>query len=200
MKSTHEPFDDELRRRLLNYTEEPNRHIWHNILPRIDSFNPEPRWVVWITRLSVLVIGLSGIFFLTDSVRNPVDKTFYQTFSGVTATDSSRAQVPFYPPGESVPGKRNPDLNRTVNGMPAGPSKQQEQLTSSLLRNASGKRENLPVIEETDPALAGPEDLTVNSGLILQDPATARAVVDMHSLRMFFLICITGSSIRMPED
>ena len=75
MKSTHEPFDEELRRRLLNYTEEPNKHVWQNILPRLRSVHPEPQWVVWTTRLSVILIVLSGIFYLTDGVRNPMETT-----------------------------------------------------------------------------------------------------------------------------
>src|SRR6185436_17845651 len=63
MKSTREPFDDELRERPLQYTEEPDRDLWQNITPHIVSINPEPGWVVWSQRVSAIVmVGASLLF------------------------------------------------------------------------------------------------------------------------------------------
>lgn len=67
MKSTHEPFDKELRGRLLDYKEEADKDLWPGIAARIVSVNPAPVWVVWSNRLSIVVIVLSTALFLNEN-------------------------------------------------------------------------------------------------------------------------------------
>jgi hypothetical protein len=57
MKSTREPFDDELKDRLLQYTEEPDGDLWKRIAPHIVSIRPEIAWVVWSQRFSAIILG-----------------------------------------------------------------------------------------------------------------------------------------------
>lgn len=65
MKNTRKPFYEELKRRLLNYGEEPDNDLWKGIVPHIGSVSREPNWIVWITRLSIIIIALStGVFMI----------------------------------------------------------------------------------------------------------------------------------------
>jgi len=59
MKSPHKLFDDELKERLQQYTEEPNETLWQGIASKI-SINHEPNWVGWSQRISgAVVIGIT---------------------------------------------------------------------------------------------------------------------------------------------
>jgi len=71
MKSQHESHDDELRERLLHYTEEPERDLWGGIAPHIVSVNPEPVWVVWTQRVSAVVIGGVAIMIASFQIGIP---------------------------------------------------------------------------------------------------------------------------------
>lgn len=61
MKSTHDPFEVELRDRLRHYTEEPDKDLWKGIAIRIVSVNPGSGQVVW-TRISTVIVILSFLF------------------------------------------------------------------------------------------------------------------------------------------
>ncbi|MEX2232657.1 MAG: hypothetical protein WD824_10880 [Cyclobacteriaceae bacterium] len=94
MKSTHEPFDKELKGRLLNYTEEPDKDLWQGIVRSVVSLGPEPRWVVWTNRLSVLLIALSGVFFLTVEERNPEKEMLGELSSSYSDIDTIQVRHP----------------------------------------------------------------------------------------------------------
>lgn len=64
MKNTHKSFYEELKRRLRNYAEEPDNDLWKGIVPYIASVSREPDWIVWVTRLSIVVIALSTAVFI----------------------------------------------------------------------------------------------------------------------------------------
>jgi hypothetical protein len=66
MKSTHEPFDDELNDRLRQYTEEPDGDIWKRIAPQIVSVKSETGWLVWSQRISAIVLGAMIMFEITQ--------------------------------------------------------------------------------------------------------------------------------------
>ena len=66
MKDTNERFDDKLKERLLNYEEEPDKDLWKGIAQGIVPVRAEPVWVIWSTRLSVVVLlSAVSLFYLT---------------------------------------------------------------------------------------------------------------------------------------
>jgi hypothetical protein len=75
MKNADEQFDSELKERLLNYSEEPDKDYWKAISGSIVAINAEPVWVIWSTRL--LTIGFLTtipLFYIMDEgVDEPPD-------------------------------------------------------------------------------------------------------------------------------
>lgn len=60
MKSMPKQNESEFRRRLSNYSEEPDRDLWPKISSRLAQV--PPRWAVWARRLSALIIAVSPLF------------------------------------------------------------------------------------------------------------------------------------------
>lgn len=187
MKSTREPFDKELRRRLLNYTEEPGRLLWQNIVPRIVSVNPEPRWVVWTSRFSVFIIGVAGLLFFTTTVRKPLDNIVHQTTSTSPppVADRSKAQVLFDPDvafgaGEHDTHARYTDT--TDSDIGPGAYKQQGALISSSLSSVPRNLGILQDFEEPDRTEVSPKNLADNSGLLLRDTTRELTLVRKRTL------------------
>ncbi|MEX1239751.1 MAG: hypothetical protein WEB30_08540 [Cyclobacteriaceae bacterium] len=94
MKSTHEPFDRDLKGRLLEYAEEPDKDLWSGIVSRIVSLDAAPGWTVWTNRLSVLVIALSAVFFFTAEGETSPNETLAQVSPSYTVVDTMQV-APF---------------------------------------------------------------------------------------------------------
>lgn len=64
MKAMNELFDDELRRRLKAYMEEPDPRLWKSVASQIETSKatPQRRWLLWI---ALALIVPTGIYFFT---------------------------------------------------------------------------------------------------------------------------------------
>lgn len=62
MKSMRKENDSVFRRRLSNYSEEPDRDLWPQIAVQVSRVPPQ--WTAWIRRLSAFIIALSPALFL----------------------------------------------------------------------------------------------------------------------------------------
>lgn len=71
MRNTHKIFEEELKRRLWHYSEEPKRDLWAGIGARLVLM--EPKWTFWVRRLSTFIIVASGTFFLAENSTRPTD-------------------------------------------------------------------------------------------------------------------------------
>jgi hypothetical protein len=79
MKKVHDPLDDELKKRLEDYTEEPNDALWSGIASNIQSVPSSPAWkkpALWTA--SLIVVSLIT-FVVTRSIYNVDDKSFAGT-------------------------------------------------------------------------------------------------------------------------
>jgi len=74
MKNTRDPFDDNLRDRLDNYSEEPDDKLWSGIASNIESVKPPVPWVKWVSITASVIIALSVLtyFVVTDESGNKV--------------------------------------------------------------------------------------------------------------------------------
>src|SRR4051812_14035586 len=66
MKNMHESFEDELKNRLQNYSEDPVDGLWTNIASKITSKVRDPFWIVWSNRGGQALIGIIFLASLYD--------------------------------------------------------------------------------------------------------------------------------------
>ena len=181
MKSTHEPFDEELKGRLLQYTEEPDKDLWQGIVPRIVSVNPEPRWAVWTTRLSVLVIALSGAYFVftgeeatTAEDRISQNEMLMPGPFNSPAIDTLEARAASGTRDRSgsnnvIQDERAISLQNSAN--PEIPHAQLRVLSSGI----PGEKENVSVPVKSDPSLSGHESTAVGARPTPSEAATRQS-------------------------
>lgn len=128
MKNTHERFDDELRRRLLNYTEDPDNDLWKRIAHKIAFVNPHPGWKVWSIHVtiavSVLVISLFKPTQIASDERASLDQSIGDVSSiGMGDRPLIHQHADFEVSEETEP--KESEMHHTylapaVNGQPAG--------------------------------------------------------------------------------
>jgi hypothetical protein len=69
MKDMHESFDDELKNRLQNYSEDPDAGLWANIAAKIPT-KPDPLWIKWSDGIGLVLI----VLFIGASLFNAGEK------------------------------------------------------------------------------------------------------------------------------
>lgn len=65
MKNTRDPFDEALRNRLDNYSEEPNDRLWSGIASNIDTVKPPFAWTKWLSISSAVVIVTGVVLYFS---------------------------------------------------------------------------------------------------------------------------------------
>src|SRR5262245_56257542 len=149
MKSAHEPYDQELRERLRNYTEEPDSRLWRSIAPRIVAAETSTDPATWSTRLSVAVAGFAALVMIMMNDR----------FNAHNNSMVSSIRVPFtqtQPPsgqaGVAVASQPTPDVqlnsvdeNEATPGFQADTERSDQKTTDAAKLFAS-----MPRIREPD--------------------------------------------------
>jgi hypothetical protein len=79
MKNTRDTFDDELRNRLDNYSEEPDDKLWSGIASNIVTVKPPFAWVKWLSISSAVVITTATAVYF--SLNGALDKNLTQAAS-----------------------------------------------------------------------------------------------------------------------
>jgi hypothetical protein len=79
MKNTRDPFDDELRNRLDNYSEEPDDKLWSGIASNIETVKPPFAWGKWLSFSSAVVVITAGVLYF--SLNTTINKELTQAAS-----------------------------------------------------------------------------------------------------------------------
>jgi hypothetical protein len=83
MKNTRDPFDDELRNRLDNYSEEPDDKLWSGIASNIETVKPPFAWGKWLSFSSAVVVITAGVLYF--SLNTTINKELTQAASASLA-------------------------------------------------------------------------------------------------------------------
>jgi hypothetical protein len=114
MKNTRDTFDDELRNRLDNYSEEPDDKLWSGIASNIVTVKPPFAWVKWLSISSAVVITTATIVYF--SLNGALDKNLTQAASASLVEEAVNA-------GKSIDTLAQVE-NTSVNGQAAGDEEQ----------------------------------------------------------------------------
>jgi hypothetical protein len=90
MKNTRDPFDDELRNRLDNYSEEPDDKLWSGIASNIETVKPPFAWTKWLSISSAVVVMTAAVLYF--SLNGTLDKELTQAAPSSLAEAANAAK------------------------------------------------------------------------------------------------------------
>ncbi len=91
MKNTRDPFDDELRNRLDNYSEEPDDKLWSGIASNIETVKPPFPWKKWLSIGSATVVITAVVLYF--SLNTTMNKELANTASASLTEETNKRQT-----------------------------------------------------------------------------------------------------------